>query len=167
MANLFAPPGDFRRRASFTFQPMKPLAQIIRQRQHFLKGLWQRRQILKPMTARAELRPAKRLGGRADAVNSVAFNTIEPSCIRASCYVLAALEELERLLVTGTAHFKRTGRIGFGDETTCVSFELFGLRPVTAVTTIAADGHLSVNARSVQHNELIPTVTFNATVRGT
>src|SRR5882724_11451085 len=114
---------------------MNSFAQIIGKRKHLLKRTGQLRQVLEPVTACAELRPSERIRSRANAVNSVAFNTIKPRRVRTSRDVPAAPEKLERLTMTLAAHLERRGCIRSCDEITSMSFVLFRLRRIAAVAT--------------------------------
>jgi hypothetical protein len=153
MPNFFAALNKFGIRAAFRFQAMKPIAEIIGQREHLLKRARQRRQVLQAVTSGAELRPAERFRRCADAVHAVAFDTIEPRHIRPNREVTAGLKELQRLPVTVSAHLKSRARIRSGDEAS-VSLELFRLRSVPAVAVLATDIHLGVCARLINGNNL-------------
>src|SRR5215471_456164 len=67
------------------------------------------------------------------------FSTIQAWCIRPRRDVATILKEFQRLAVTLPAHLQGCLGISFSDEIAGVSFDLVGLRRVTAVTTIAAD----------------------------
>lgn len=146
MPNLFPALDQLRCGAAFLIKPVKPVAQIISQRQHLLKRARQRRQVLKTVTTCAELSPAERIRIRADGVDAVTFHTIEPRRIWTSRDVATALEELERLAMTTTTHLERAGGIWFPDETIGVSFRLFSLRGIAPVAAVASYSAAAVSA---------------------
>src|SRR5262249_40753551 len=153
--NLFAASHQVIRHATlhFHFHSMKPLAKIIRKREHFLKRARQLRQVFKPVTPRAELRPSERFRSRSDGVYAVTFNAIEPWRVGTSCDVPAALEKLERLAMTSPAHRKRSRSVRSGHEFVGVGFELLRLRRITAVTTGAPDVRFAVSAGLIDRHD--------------
>ena len=129
MANLFAALDQFFCwGATLHLQSVNALAQIISKAKHFLKRQGQLRQVFQAVTTRAKLRPAEGFRGRANAVYTVTFNTIKPCGVRAGRDVTTALEEIERLAMTGAAHLERRSCIRLCDEMTIVGFSLFRLR---------------------------------------
>lgn len=146
MTNLFSALDQLRFDAALLIESVKPITEIISQREHLLKRARQCRQILEPVTTRAELSPAERIRIRADGVDAVTFHTIKPRCIRTSRNVAAALEELERLAMTTTTHLERAGGIWFPDETIGVSFRLFSLRGIAPVAAVASYSAAAVSA---------------------
>jgi hypothetical protein len=83
---------------------------------------------------------------RPDAVNAMTFGAVEPPCVRPSGDMPACLEKLDRLPVTGAAHFQYRARIRSRNELTNVSFTLVRLRGISSVTPVAPNAGAAVGA---------------------
>lgn len=147
MSNLFAAVNQFLcRLASARFQAVNALPQIIGKPQHLLNRTRQLGQVLEPVTAGTELRPAKALRGGSDRVYPMTLSTVETSGVWLSGDVTTPLEELQWLLVTGSAHLERRVCIGPRNEVPTVSLDLVRLRRISSVASITSDARGVVGA---------------------